>query len=284
MNCVYEHEYIRICKNILNNGYYAQNRTGIPTYKLPHQVIQFDMEKDDFPILKSKFVGFKTAIDEMLWIMQGHNNVNELHSHIWDQWASEDGSIGKSYGYQIKLFDQVNKVIEKLKTDPQDRRMIIDLWNIKDLPEMNLQPCCIQTLFDVNDGRLNCMLIQRSADMPVGVPFDIVEYTTLALIIAKLSGLKPGLFSHIINNAHIYENQCENMSRQIFNYNLLCAAADNNSVPPENFTAYDRFRKIALSKPEIELNIGDTFNDIKREDISLKNYEYVEKIKFEVAK
>lgn len=270
MNNSYEKQYIDICKNILEYGYYANNRTGVMTYKLPHQIIQIDLEKE-FPILKSKFVAFKTAINEMLWIMQGHNNVNELNSHIWDQWASEDGSIGKTYGYQIKKYNQINRIIKTLKEDPQNRRMLIDLWNFDDLDEMNLEPCCCQTFFDVTNGRLNCMLVQRSGDFCVGIPFDVVEYATLTLIIAKLTGLKPGLFSHIISNAHIYENHIENAEKMIKNYNLIY-----NS---------DKYKEIRESVPKIILNIeGKEFNNIKDEDIILTNYQYLEKMKFSVAK
>ena len=157
-------QYLTIAKNILGHGYYSNNRTGIPTYKLPHQIMQFDLRKE-FPILSSKYVAFKTAIKELLWIWQKQSNdVRELQKmgcHVWDEWMREDGTIGKAYGYQIKKYHQLDKLIETLKTDPQNRRMIVSLWNVEDLPDMALQPCAFQTLWDVSDGYLNCMLIQR---------------------------------------------------------------------------------------------------------------------------
>lgn len=157
----YEEQYISICKKVLEYGYYDQNRTGIATYKIPHQVITVDLEKE-FPILKSKQVFFKSAVDEILWIMQKQsNNVNDLNSRIWDSWADENGSIGNAYGYIVKKHKQIDKLINTLKNNPQDRRMMINLWDIEELPNMNLQPCCFLSMFDVSDGKLNCMLIQR---------------------------------------------------------------------------------------------------------------------------
>lgn len=162
----YEKQYMSILEEISRKGYYDQNRTGVATFKLPHQVIKIDLEKE-FPILQSKKVFFNTSIKEMLWIYRDQSNdvtkLQEQNVHIWDSWVDENNTIGKGYGYQIAKFKQIDKLIETLKTNPQDRRMIMTMWNIEDLPEMTLQPCCFQTLWDVTDGRLNCMLIQRSA-------------------------------------------------------------------------------------------------------------------------
>lgn len=211
-------QYLNIIQNILDKGYYAQNRTGIPTYKLPHQIMQFDLSKE-FPILTTKFVAFKTAVKEMLWIWQKQSNdvkiLQNMNCHVWDEWTLDDGTIGKAYGYQIAKYKQLDKLINTLKTNPQDRRMIITLWNIEDLPEMALQPCAFQTLWDVTDGRLNCMLIQRSGDMPLGIPFNTTQYAVLIHLIAQVTGFKVGLFTHVINNAHIYENQIEGMKLQL---------------------------------------------------------------------
>lgn len=158
----YEKQYMNIIKNIFENGYYDNNRTGIPTYKIPHQIISVDLE-DEFPILTSKQVFWKSATKEILWIMQKQsNNIKDLDSKIWDEWADKDGSIGKCYGYQVKKYNQIDNLINTLKTNPQDRRMMINLWNWEDLPEMNLAPCCFLSMWDVTDGKLNCMLTQRS--------------------------------------------------------------------------------------------------------------------------
>lgn len=157
-------QYIDIVKNILDHGTYSNNRTGIPTYKLPHQIMQFDLQKE-FPILSSKFVASKTALKELLWIwkMQS-NNVRELQKmgcHVWDEWMREDGTIGKAYGYQIAKYNQLDNLINTIKTDPDSRRMIVTLWNIEDLPDMALQPCAYETLWDVQEDKLNCILLQR---------------------------------------------------------------------------------------------------------------------------
>ena len=159
-------QYLGIVKNILENGSLGNNRTGMPAYKLPHQIMQFDLEKE-FPILTTKFVAFKTSIKEILWIWQKQSNdVRELQKwncHIWDEWMLNDGTIGKAYGYQLKEYKQVDTLLDLLKNNPESRRMVVDLWNVKDLPEMALYPCAFLTMWDVtSDGRLNCMLVQRS--------------------------------------------------------------------------------------------------------------------------
>ena len=164
-----DQEYLSIVKNILDKGALGENRTGMPAYKLPHQIMQFDLEKE-FPILTTKFVAFKTAVKEILWIWQKQSNdVRELQKwncHVWDEWMRKDGTIGKAYGYQLGKYHQVDTLLDMLKKDPESRRMVVDLWNVKDLPDMALYPCAFLTMWDVsNDGRLNCMLVQRSGDM-----------------------------------------------------------------------------------------------------------------------
>ena len=170
-----DRQYLKIVEKILKRGYHDQNRTGVSTYKLPHQIMQFDLE-EEFPILTTKSVAFKTAVKELLWIFKDQSNdvkkLQEQNVHIWDEWAYSDGTIGKAYGYQIAKYHQIDTLIKALKNNPQDRRMLMNLWNIEDLPEMALQPCCFLTLWDVTDGRLNCMLVQRSGDMALGVPFN----------------------------------------------------------------------------------------------------------------
>lgn len=244
-------EYLGIVKNILENGALGDNRTGMPAYKLPHQIMQFDLEKE-FPILTTKFVAFKTSVKEILWIWQKQSNdvrvLQDWNCHVWDEWMREDGTIGKAYGYQLGKYHQVDTLLETLKKDPQSRRMVVDLWNVQDLPDMALYPCAFLTMWDVSaDGRLNCMLVQRSGDMGLGVPFNMAQYAALVCMIAQVSGLRPGLFTHVINNAHVYENHKEQLLLQL-------------SRLPQ---AYDA--------PKLVLNSDiKNFYDFKPEDIVLK--------------
>lgn len=256
-------KYLEIVKNILDNGYYDQNRTGVATYKLPHQIMQFDLE-EEFPILTTKFVAFKTAVQEMLWIWQQQSNdvswLNDRNIHIWDKWTDENNTIGKAYGYQIAKYKQVDKLLDTLKTNPQDRRMLVTFWNINDLPDMVLPPCAFQTLWDVTDGRLNCMLIQRSGDMPLGVPFNVTQYAVLIHLIAQATDFRVGTFTHVINNAHVYENQIEGMRLQL-------------SRTEEAYKA----PKLWIN-PEVK-----DFYEFTIDDIKLINYQHLGKIKMEVS-
>ena len=256
-------QYLRIIEDILDHGYYANNRTGIATYKLPHQVMQFNLA-EKFPILTTKFVAFKTAIKELLWIWQlQSNDVRQLQAmnvKVWDEWMREDGTIGKAYGYQIAKYKQLDTLLDMLQKDPQSRRMIVTLWNIEDLPDMALQPCAYETLWDVTDGRLNCMLVQRSGDMGLGVPFNTAQYAALVHMIAHVSGLQPGLFTHIINNAHVYENHVEALRTQL------------------------ERKYEALEAPVLRLNSEiKNFYDFKPEDITLEGYEHLGKLAMTVA-
>lgn len=258
-----DEQYLDIVARILNDGYYANNRTGVPTYKLPHQIMQFDLA-EEFPILTTKFVAFKTAVKELLWIWQKQSNdVRELQAmgvHVWDEWMREDGTIGKAYGYQIAKYQQLDNLLKMLKEDPQSRRMIVTLWNIEDLPDMALQPCAYETLWDVTAGKLNCMLIQRSGDMGLGVPFNLTQYAVLVYLIAKVSGLQPGQFTHVINNAHIYENHVEALRTQLARRNEAKAA------------------------PRISIDEAVTdFYRVTPDQIQLEGYEHLGKLPMEVA-
>lgn len=259
----YDIQYLKILGNVIKNGYHDQNRTGIPTYKLPHQIMQFDLE-DEFPILTTKKVAFKTAVKEMLWIYRDQSNdvsrLQEENVHIWDEWTDENNTIGKGYGYQIKKFRQIDNLIDKLNTNPQDRRMIMNMWNIEDLKDMTLQPCCFMTLWDVSGNRLNCMLVQRSGDLGLGVPFNTTQYAVLVRLISQVTGLRPGLFTHVINNAHIYENHLEPLKSQIEKLDKAYPAP-----------------KLVIN-PEIK-----NFYDFRAEDINLEGYKCHDSIKMEVA-
>ncbi len=215
---LYDEQYLRIVGDVIGSGHYDQNRTGVAAYKLPHRIMQFDLEQE-FPILTTKRVAFKTAVRELLWIYRDQSNdvgkLQEQNVHIWDQWADENNTIGKGYGYQIAKYAQIDRLIADLRNDPQSRRMLMNMWNIEDLPEMTLTPCCFMTLWDVSFGRLNCMLIQRSGDLGLGVPFNTTQYAVLVHLIAQVTGFRPGLLTHVINNAHVYENHVEALRGQI---------------------------------------------------------------------
>ena len=263
MSCA-DIQYLNIVENILKQGTFGQNRTGMPAYKLPHQIMQFDLARE-FPILTTKFVAFKTAIKEILWIWQKQSNdvrlLQEWNCHIWDEWMKEDGTIGKAYGYQLSKYHQVDTLLATLRENPQSRRMVVSMWNVEDLPEMALQPCAFLTMWDVSsDGRLNCMLVQRSGDMGLGIPSNMAQYAALTCMVAKVSDLRPGLFTHVINNAHIYENHVEPLKLQL-----------------------DR-REQALAAPHLLINPEiKNFYEFKPEDIILENYQHLGKISMKVS-
>jgi len=259
----FDNIYLDMVEKILKEGYYDNNRTGMPTYKLPHQIMQFDLEKE-FPILTTKYVGFKTAVKELLWIFQKQSNsVEELQKenvHIWDEWEMEDHTIGTSYGWIVKEFKQIDKLINQLKTNDQDRRMMINLWQIPYLDTGALYPCVFNSCWDVTDGKLNCLLTIRSNDLPLGNPFNVTQYAVLIQMLAQVTNHKPGLLTVCISNAHIYENQIEGMKLQLSRRNEAYPA-------PELWV-----------NPEIK-----DFYKFTIEDIKLIDYKYHEKISMEVS-
>jgi len=253
--------YARIARDILDSGSKAANRTKTQAYKLPHQIMRFDLRRE-FPILTTKYVAFKTAVKEILWIYQKQSNkisdLREENVHIWDLWAKEDDTIGTSYGWVINEYKQTDKLLESLKNNPQDRRMVMDMWQIPHLDGGSLYPCCFLTMWDVTDGFLNCALIQRSGDFPLGVPFNTTQYAVLLCMFAQVSGFKPGLLTHVINNAHIYENQIEGVKLQLTREGLPAP-------------------KLRLN-PEIK-----NFYDFTIADIELIGYKHQGKIEMEVS-
>lgn len=256
-------QYLNVVKNILDNGYYDQNRTGTSTYKLPHIIFQFNLKKE-FPILTTKKVAFKTAVRELLWIYRDQSNdvtlLQDQNVHIWDEWVKEDNTIGTSYGYVVKKYSLIDDLINGLKNDPQGRRHVMSLWQNSLLPGGSLYPCAFLTMWDVTDGKLNCMLVQRSGDIPLGVPFNMTQYSVLVHLIASLTNLEVGLFTHVINNAHIYENQVEGMKLQLERIN-------------------DSFES-----PTLKINKEiKNFYDFKIEDINLEGYIHHDPIKMEVS-
>ena len=270
----YDYYYLSIANKILSEGEMRDNRTGIRAISLPHVCITIDLEEDGFPILASKFVGFKTAIKELLWIWKMQSNdvrkLQDMNVHIWDEWMQEDGTIGKAYGYQLAKYKQVDNLIKTIKEDPTSRRMITTLWNIEDLPEMALQPCAFQTLWNINKGKLNCMLTIRSNDWFLGNPFNVAQYAALVYMIAQVTNYKPGRLTVCINDAHIYENHIPQIQEQL-------GLVDMNEM-------FDTFITDRFCKPKLVLNedIKD-FYDFTIDDIKLDGYIPGPKIKAEVA-
>lgn len=260
---IYDKKYLDIVEEIIEYGYYDENRTGMNTYKLHHKIMQFNLEKE-FPILTTKKVGFKTAVKELLWIFKDQSNdvslLQEQNCHIWDEWADENNTIGTSYGYIVEKYKQIDNLIYALKNNPQDRRMMINLWQIPYLDTGSLHPCCFLTMWDVTDGRLNCMLIQRSGDIGLGVPFNTTQYAVLVHLLAQVTNLKVGTLTHVINNAHIYENHISPLKEQLKNR--------NNAYPAPTLS--------------INKNIKD-FYDFTINDINLLDYQCHSKIAMEVS-
>lgn len=270
----YEKQYIDNLISILEKGAIEENRrTGITTRRLPSTQIIVDLE-EEFPILLSKKVFWQSAVKEILWIMQKQsNNIHDLDAHIWDSWADADGSIGKSYGYQAAKTvisnytvyeSQVHYVLGKLYDDSSNRQCVIDLWNVSDLNKMNLVPCCYSSVWNIINGRLNCMLVQRSADYPVGVPFDTTQYAALTHMFARHLGVRPGLLTHVMADSHIYNNQVEGVIKQLNQYNNLKVAEHK--------------------KPKFIIkDIVASFWEMSIDDFDIVDYMPMPAIKYEVA-
>lgn len=280
----YEHQYLNNLSEIMYRGFKSLNtRTGILTSRIASTNITVDLS-DEFPILKSKNVNWKSATEEILWIMQTQsNNTKDLKPKIWDKWADEDGSIGKSYGYQAAknvtiggctYESQVHYVLETLETDPSSRRAVIDLWNVEDLGDMNLVPCCYSTVWNIIDDHLNCMLTQRSADYPVGVPFDTTQYAVLLHLFARHLGVKPGLLTHNMADSHVY------MSDDVDQTDGVNTQFDQGKM----IIMEEADEKILNCKPSIWLNPEKkNFFDFTIDDINIDNYYAMPAIKFPVA-
>ncbi len=216
-------QYLDLLRDIMENGQNADNRTGIYARKVFGRQMHFDLSKG-FPLVTTKKVFLKGIIHELIWLLSGNTNIKYLtdnNVHIWDEWADENGNLGPVYGYQWRNFngegiDQIKDVIERIKKNPQDRRLIVSAWNPAQINQMALPPCHCFFQFDVTpDGRLNCQLYQRSCDMFLGVPFNIASYSLLTMMIAQVTGLKPGEFVHTLGNAHIYSNHFEQVKLQL---------------------------------------------------------------------
>ena len=216
-------QYLEVLKDIMENGQDANNRTGIYARKVFGRQMRFDLS-NGFPLVTTKKTYLRAIIHELIWLLSGNTNIKYLHDNnvtIWDEWADENGDLGPVYGHQWRNFnsqdiDQIKDVIERIKKNPQDRRLIVTAWNPAQIDEMALPPCHCFFQFDVTpDGKLNCMLYQRSCDMFLGVPFNIASYSLLTMMIAQVCGLEPGEFVHTLGNAHIYSNHFEQVKLQL---------------------------------------------------------------------
>ncbi len=218
-------QYQDLLKRILAEGTQKTDRTGTGTISVFGHQMRFNME-DGFPCLTTKKLHLKSIIHELLWFLAGDTNVKYLQENgvrIWNEWADEDGNLGHIYGYQWRSWpdyngghiDQIKEVVETIKNNPDSRRMLVSAWNVADLPNMNLPPCHAFFQFYVADSKLSLQLYQRSADVFLGVPFNIASYALLLQMMAQVTGLKAGEFVHTLGDAHIYNNHMEQVELQL---------------------------------------------------------------------
>ena len=250
-------QYLDLLDHVLKNGVTKEDRTGTGTKSVFGYQMRFDLD-DGFPLLTTKKLHLKSILYELLWFLQGSTNVKYLQDNgvrIWNEWADEDGELGPIYGYQWRSWpdykggniDQITKVIDSIKSNPNSRRHIVSAWNVGALDDMNLPPCHILFQFYVADGKLSCQLYQRSADIFLGVPFNIASYAILLKMVAQVTGLKPGTFVHTLGDAHIYLNHIEQVKLQL-------------SRRPHKL-------------PELKINESvNSIFDFKYEDFQLENY------------
>lgn len=274
-------QYLDLLKYILENGEKRKDRTGTGTLSVFGYQNRYDLSQG-FPLVTTKKTHFRSIAHELLWFLKGSTNVKYLHENkvtIWDEWARPDGELGPVYGYQWRNWgaeyreqekrrtgeevkkgcDQIVDVVERIKNDPTSRRHIVSAWNVVDIPQMALPPCHVLFQFYVHgDGRLSCQLYQRSADVFLGVPFNIASYALLTHMVAQVTNLKPGFFVHTFGDVHLYTNHIEQAKIQL----------ERNPLP----------LPILKLNPEIK-NIFD----FKFEDIILENYQSHPAIKADIA-
>lgn len=218
-------QYLDLLKHVKENGTYKGDRTGTGTRSVFGYQMRFDLS-DGFPLLTTKKLHLKSIIHELLWFLKGDTNVRYLQENgvrIWNEWADENGDLGPIYGYQWRswpdynggFIDQIAEAVETIKHNPDSRRIIVSAWNVAALPEMKLPPCHAFFQFYVADGRLSLQLYQRSADIFLGVPFNIASYALLLMMVAQVTGLEPGEFIHTLGDAHIYTNHFAQVDEQL---------------------------------------------------------------------
>jgi len=261
-------QYLGLLQHILDNGVQKHDRTGTGTISCFGYQMRFDLQKG-FPLVTTKKVHTKSIVHELLWFLKGETNIAYLKENgvsIWNEWANETGELGPVYGKQWrswegkdgKVVDQISDLIKQIKSNPDSRRLIVSAWNVTDLPEMALMPCHTIFQFYIANGKLSCQLYQRSADVFLGVPFNIASYALLTLMIAQVCDLEPGEFVHTFGDVHIYNNHIEQVRLQL-------------SREP-------------FPLPAMKLNpsVKNIF-DFKFEDFTLENYQCHPAIKAPVA-
>lgn len=250
-------QYNNLVKDILSKGTAKGDRTGTGVISLFGYQMRFYLN-EGFPLITTKKVNFDAIVHELLWFLKGDTNIKYLKDNnvnIWNEWADENGDLGRVYGKQWRSWtgcngveiDQISSVINEIKTNPNSRRLIVSAWNVSDLEDMALPPCHCLFQFYVNNGRLSCQLYQRSADVFLGLPFNIASYSLLTMMIASVTGLGVGEFIHTIGDAHIYNNHIHNLSIQLGR------------------------EEYELPTVKLNTNISSVF-DFKRSDIVLENY------------
>lgn len=258
-------QYLDLLNDIMQNGVDKMDRTGVGTRSVFGRQMRFDLN-EGFPLVTTKKVHLKSIIHELLWFIKGDTNVKYLQDNgvrIWNEWADENGDLGPVYGAQWRNWngdgiDQLQDVIDRLKTNPNDRRMIVSAWNPSQIGQMKLPPCHMMYQFYVANGKLSCMLYQRSCDMFLGVPFNIASYALLTMMIAEVCGLGVGEFIHTLGDTHIYHNHFDQVRLQL--------------------------TRTPLKLPTMKIKPGiQNINDFKFEDFELIGYECYDTIKAKVA-
>ncbi|MDR0712334.1 MAG: thymidylate synthase [Prevotellaceae bacterium] len=260
--------YLDLLQHILDNGVQKSDRTGTGALSVFGYQMRFDLQKG-FPLLTTKKVHLRSVIYELLWFLRGDTNIKYLRDNsvtIWDEWADANGELGHVYGYQWRSWptlsgghvDQIAQVVKSLKENPSSRRHIVSAWNVAEIDAMALPPCHALFQFYVANGKLSCQLYQRSADMFLGVPFNIASYSLFTMMMAQVCGLQPGEFIHTLGDAHIYLNHIEQVKTQLQRHPM------------------------ALPSMEINPAVKSIF-DFKYEDFTLKSYNPYPGIKADIA-
>ena len=262
------HQYLDLMRHVRDNGTRKEDRTGTGTVSMFGYQMRFDLA-EGFPLVTTKKLHLRSIIHELLWFLQGDTNIRYLKENgvrIWDEWADEQGNLGPVYGYQWRSWptpdgghiDQISQLIEQIRNNPDSRRLLVTAWNPADVEQMALPPCHCLFQFYVLEGRLSCQLYQRSADIFLGVPFNIASYALLTLMMAQVTGLQPGEFIHTFGDAHLYSNHLEQVDLQL--------------------------SRTPLALPTMKLNpdVKSLF-DFRFEDFELQGYEAHPHIKAAVA-
>ena len=218
-------QYLKLMDQVIKNGVSKKDRTGTGTRSIFGYQMRFDLA-DGFPLVTTKKIYLRSIIYELLWFLKGDTNVTFLNQHkvsIWDEWANEKGDLGPIYGAQWRSWptpdghhiDQITELVENIRNNPHSRRLIVSAWNVSEINKMALPPCHCLFQFYVAEGRLSCQLYQRSADIFLGIPFNIASYVLLTLMLAQITNLKPGDFVHTLGDAHIYLNHLDQINEQL---------------------------------------------------------------------